>query len=193
MLIATDVRTRTGFTFERLHDALLLWANLSDNSSGVKQAAYHLATVMECIQEEELTWQFDQLVAYLCALAMDRRISRRKVREYTMHEHAQDDSYMLFAATCMSKRYSEDMTPEKLHTRLAVHLMTQHHAQYDKVLFALLRSISNGDNARVPYLPVNNVRRVILTHIAYIRASKVITENVVQTHAALCYALMLFH
>ena len=193
MLIVADVRTRTGFTFERLHDALLLWSNLSDNSTGVKQAALHLAIVMESIEEEELEWSFDQVVAYLCALAMDRRISRRKVRDYTLHEHAQDDSYMLFAATCMSKRFSEDMTPEKLCTRLTVHLMTTHHCQYDKVLHALLRSINNGDNERVPYLPINNIRRVILTHLAYVRASKVITESVIQTHAALCYALMLFH
>jgi hypothetical protein len=193
MIVSTEVRTRTGFTLERLHDAFLLWGNLSDSCAGTRQASFHLVTILECIEEEDIEWEFEQVVAYLCATAMDRRISRRKTRDYTLHEHAHDDSYMMFAAVCMSKRYSEDITPEKLHTRLTVHLMTKHHPQYDTVLYALQRSISNGDNAKVPYLSINNTRRAILTHINYIRASKIVTESVKQTHAALCYALMLFH
>jgi hypothetical protein len=188
-----ECRTRVGFTYERLHDALLLWSNLSDNAPGIKYATYHLVCVMESIEEESLVWTMPQAMAYLAATALNHRVYRKKSRFYGVFEQSRDDTYMLLASSFTSERFNPSITPESLYMRLTVHLMEPHEKVYEKVLIALTAMISNSDNDTRPYTSINVVRKTILQNIGYIRASKTFTEHAIQTHAALCYALMLYH
>src|SRR6266702_559616 len=166
-------RTNVGFTYSRLLDTLLLYSNLSDNAHGVKEAAYHLACIMEDIESEPLPWTFQQAMCYLSAVSITRRIYRRKTKIYSLVEHGRDSTYMLFANAFGGPNFKPLITPEELHSRVMLELMDQHDVQYDKVLYAVARIIDNGGDSTKLYSGVPVVRRIVLQEIDFVRASKV--------------------